>query len=288
VDAEGLVDDALHVGKLLDHVKGGHVDARAGGNGLVELCLQLGQDAGRLDDPVENGARRVGGGVGAGNQLGQGLSGQFGPAELLAALVFALHEAREQIHAVHVLLALQALADARHRDASQVLHRCHALAEEGIREVFGVGFDLGQAPDGGRDLPSTIQHLDRGGVADGRLGRHPDLGDILPLFQHAERLPKREIANHVKCQVVEPVQAVELGKLPVGIVRQRVPLADEEVQVLVHVRLKLPDALGGEGMRNRLALPRVFGPVARVEETPLDRDKRIIKLPLLREPCSCL
>lgn len=114
------------------------------------------------------------------------------------------------------------------------------------------------------------------GVGGGRLGRFADLGDVFSLFQHAEGGAECQVTDHVESQVVEPVQAVDLGVATVGVVGERVPLLDEEFEVLVHVDFELGDALGGEGVGDGLALSGVLYSVSCVEETALDGDKGIV------------
>jgi hypothetical protein len=105
-----------------------------------------------------------------------------------------------------------------------------------------------------------------------------DLRDIFSFFQHAKWLPKCQIADDVKCKIVIPVQAINLGELPLGIVGNGVPLSDEDLKVLVHVDLELADGFGGECMRDGLAFASVLSAIAGIEETALDGNEGIVKI----------
>ena len=47
----------------------------------------------------------------------------------------------------------------------------------------------------------------------------------------------------------------------------------------MHVGLELANALGGEGVRDRLPLPCMFCSVSGVEETTLDGDEGVVEIP---------
>lgn len=70
-----------------------------------------------------------------------------------------------------------------------------------------------------------------------------------------------------------------------GIVGQRIPLANEDLEILVHIRLELPNALGREGVRDGLALTSVLGAVPRIEEAAIDAHKGIIVFAVPGQPC---
>lgn len=67
---------------------------------------------------------------------------------------------------------------------------------------------------------------------------------------------------------------VPVGKI--GAFGHLVELAGKEFQVVVNERLELEDALGGEDVRDGLALAGVLHAIASVEETAAERNKAII------------
>lgn len=85
-------------------------------------------------------------GVTARDQLRQRLGGQLLTAQLLTLLVAALHEAGKQVDAVGFRVR-ETCVHARDGDAGKVLDRFHAVREEGVGQVLGVGFELGEAAD---------------------------------------------------------------------------------------------------------------------------------------------
>ena len=156
------------------------------------------------------------------------------------------------------------------------------MREEGVGEVFGVGFQLGQAAEGGGDLAAAVEDLDGGRVfwVGGRC--HADLGFVAALFEHAEGGAKGEVADDVEGEVVEPVQSVDGGVAAGGGVAggglgELGPLGAEELEVGVDVLFELTDIFGGEGMTDDFAFAGVFGPVARVEEAASDRDECVVE-----------
>lgn len=274
VDAQGLIDDVLQVGEVLDGLVAGH----AGGDAGVELLLQLGQHAGGAEDPVQQGAGGVGGGVGAGDQLREGLGGQLAAAEGLAVGVLALHEAGEEVDAVGVGV-VEALAHARDGDAGEVLDRLDALAEEGVGQVFGVGLQLRQTAERAGDFAAPVEHLDRRRERGGGVGRLADLGDVAAVLEHAEGGAEGQVTDDVEGEVVEPVEGVDGGIAGLGVLLrlgELGPFAHEHVEVAVDVLLELADGFGAEGVRDDLALARVFGAVACVEEAALDADEGVV------------
>ncbi|KAL9062722.1 MAG: hypothetical protein Q9157_008684, partial [Trypethelium eluteriae] len=100
------------------------------------------------EDVIEDGAGGVGGGVRAGDELGEGFGGELFAPELRAFFVAAFHEAGEQVDAVDLGGVVEAVFDAGVGDAGEVFDGFDALAEEGVGEVFGVGFELGEAAEG--------------------------------------------------------------------------------------------------------------------------------------------
>ena len=72
------------------------------------------------------------------------------------------------------------------------------------------------------------------------------------------------------------MQAVDLAVLAVGILRERVPLAHEDLEILVHVCLELANALGREGVRDGLALTCMLDAVSSIEEATMDTDEDIV------------
>lgn len=93
VNTHGFPDDPLQVFNILDHSVSGNVDI--GGNGVVQGLLQFGDHTGGTEAPVQNSAGGVRGGVGAGDQLGEGLSGKFLAAEFVTVAVLSFHETSE-------------------------------------------------------------------------------------------------------------------------------------------------------------------------------------------------
>ena len=130
--------------QILDHCECRHsLHVR---NRLVELFLQLRHDL-RMPQAVEQQrAAGVARGVTARDQLRQRLGGQFLTAQFLALLVAALHEAGKQVDAVGFRVR-ETCVHARDGDAGEFLDRFHAVGEEGVGQVLGVGFELGEAAD---------------------------------------------------------------------------------------------------------------------------------------------
>ena len=133
---------------------------------------------------------------------------------------------------------------------------------------------------GGGNLAAAVEDLD-GGRVDGRsVGRGADLGHVGAGGEHAEGLAEGEVADDVEGEVVEPLEAVQVGGLvgALGVLDQVVPLLDEELEVGVHVGLELQDRLGGKGVRDDLALAGVLGAVAGVEETTANAHEGIVEV----------
>ena len=91
-----------------------------------------------------------------------------------------------------------------------------------------------------RNFAPPVQHLNGRGIADFLIARPFHLCDIHALLQHAERLAKRQIANDIECQVIEPIQGVQTVVLAF---RDRssafVPLRLELCEVVVYILLEL-------------------------------------------------
>ena len=244
VVAEGFVDDSLQVRKVLDHVVGRHVNFSEDVG--VELGLELLHDTGGADGVEEEGAGRVGGGVGAGDELGQGLGGEFFAAERLALFVAAFHQALQEILAGFGRGVVKAGLDAGDGDTGQVLDGGETLGEESVGDVLGEGLEGGVDAEGGGNLTAAVENLDSGRVDGRSIGRRANLGHIGAGGKHAEGLTKGEITDDVEGKVVEPLEAVEMGGLigALGVLDHAVPLLDEEFQVGVHVGLELQDGLG--------------------------------------------
>lgn len=73
------------------------------------------------------------------------------------------------------------------------------------------------------------------------------------------------------------MEAIDLGKASMSVGRERVPLLDEELEVVVHVDFELTNALSREGMRDGLPLSSVLYSVSGVEETSLNGNEGIVK-----------
>lgn len=281
VVAESLVDDIVEVGQIADHVVVGNVCAV--GDGGVELLLKLLVHARVAAEVVEQRAGRVGRGVAAGNELCQGLGGQFLAAERLALFVSAFLEAREEVLAFNIGRVLNAALDARDSDTSKVLNGVEALAEEGIRQPAGIWLQLREAAERGTHLTAAVKDVNGRGVDGRAIGRLANLGKVDTSVEHAKGGTKGEVADNVKGEVVEPGQAVEVGFLLAvlaalgALLDEGVELVDKEAQVGVHVGLKLADGLGGKGVRHELALAGVLCAVAGVEEAAADGDKGIVE-----------
>lgn len=281
MDSHRLADDPLHVWEVLDLV----VRGDAGGHGVVELFLEFFQYARRADHVVEERAGRVGGGVGAGDELRQGLSRQLFAAEFLALGILAFHQACEEIHTVGVGV-FKSLSHTGNRDTGQILDRFHALAEELVWEVLCVGLQLWKAAECARNLTTTVEHFN------GRcglwlcIGRLPNLGEVTLMLQHTKGGSKCQVANDVESEVVEPVQGIDAGVARLGVLAvlgHVGPFVGEEFQVAVDVLLELADGFGAEGVRDHLAFASMLGSVTRVEETSSDRDKGIIVLAIFSQ-----
>lgn len=280
--------------QVLDHVELGH-GIYVGDSG-VELLLQLLDDVRVAQAVVQQGARRVARGVAASDELGQGFGRELRAAQLLALLVLALHQARQQVDAVDLVGIVEALLDTGDGDAGQVLDGLDALGEEGIREVLGPRLDPGHAADRTtlsvspgiimrdifginhlrRNFSSPVQYLNGRSRPGRRIRSLAYLRKILALLQHAEGSTERQIADYVEGKVIEPVQGIHLCVTARRLLGHTVPLLHQHLQIGVHVLLELADRLGAEGVGNRLALAGVLGAVARVEEAALDRDECIV------------
>ena len=281
VDAHGLPDDPLQVLDILDHGVGWDVNVL--GDALVQGLLQLAHHAGGALAPVQDGAGSVGGGVGAGDQLGEGLSGEFLATESVAVLVLAFHQAGEQVDTgvVGHDLGLDTLVDTGDSDTSQVLDSLHTLGEELVGDVLGEGNQPGHAAQGCRDFTAAVEDLDSLDILGGVVGVQAHLRNVLALLEHAKGSTESQVADDVESQVVKPVESVQAGVASLGVgleVGHLSPLLDEHLDVAMDVLLELANRLGAEGVRDNLALARVLGTVARVEETAADRDESIIEV----------
>lgn len=90
-----------------------------------------------------------------------------------------------------------------------------------------------------------------------------------------------EISNDVERQEVEPFQTLDLHVFSSILGRCGdfgIPLFDQLSQIVLDVWFELGDALGAESMRDRLALPCMLGPIARVEEASSNGNEGIIVL----------
>ncbi|CAG8505958.1 6179_t:CDS:2, partial [Scutellospora calospora] len=234
------------------HAQHGAVDAKGFLDAHVEFL-----DARRVHEHVEEqGAGGVGGGVGAGDQLGEGLGGEFGAAEFLTLLVFAFHEAGEEVDTVDLasLGGLEAHVDTGNGDTGEVLDGFNALGEEWVHEVLGVWLDPGNAANGVGDLTSAVEHFNGWSIGWWSVGGCPDFCEILSILEHTEGSAERQISNDVERNVVEPVQAVHAVESAAGLLAELVPLCRQHLKVVVHVLFELADALGAECVRNGLAL----------------------------------
>lgn len=274
VNPQRLIDDVLQIRQILNLLVLRH-PAR---DTSIQLLLQLRQHARCTQDPVEQCTGSVGRGVGTGNQLCQRLGRQLAPPQRLALGVLPLHQPGQQIHALGVRI-VESLRHSRNRNAREVLHRLHALTEEGIGQMFRVRLQRRETAQRSGDLSPSVQHLDGGGERDGPVRRLPDLGHIFPVLEHAEGGAEGEIPDDVEGEVVEPVQGVERGVASLGVLLglgQLGPARQEHVEVGVDVLLELADGLRGEGVRDDLALAGVFDAVAGIEEAALDADEGVV------------
>lgn len=270
------------LGDFLDHGVGGDVDVS--GDGLVEDLVQLGENTGGAEDPVEDGARGVGGGVGAGDELGQGLGGEFFATELGAGGVAAFHQTSEEVDTgvVGHDVGLQTLVDTRHCNSCQVLNGLDAFREEAVRDIFGERGESREAAQSCGDFATAVEDLHSGGIRRGSIGRLAYLGDILALLEHAERSTEGQIADDVESKEVEPVESfdrrISVLRVALGL-GDFVPLLDEQFNIVVDVLLELADRLGREGVGDGLALAGVLLTVAGVEETTADGDEGVVEVP---------
>lgn len=158
MDAHCFLDNGVEVGEVFDLGKGRHlvwVHDRG-----VEFLLELRDYVRILEAVVEQRAGGVGRGVAACDELGEGFGGEFLAAELCAGFVAAFHEAGEEVDAVRGVV--EALVYTRDGDAGEVFDGRDALREEGVREVFGVGLELGEAAEGSEVERSVIGNEYRG------------------------------------------------------------------------------------------------------------------------------
>lgn len=289
VHAESLAAGQDSLGNVLHHGVRGNVNIL--GKGLVENAVQRVDHAGSAHAPVEDGARSVGGGVGAGDQLSQGLGRKLFAAQFVAGAVLSFHETRQEIDTgvVGHDFGAQALVDPGHSDAGQVLDGLHAVLEEAVGDVLGEGNERREAAQRGRHLTAAVQHFDGLDIGRRRVGGLAHLGDVLALLEHAERSSEGQVTDDVEGQVVEPIERVD-GRIP-GLrvclqVGNAVPLLHEQLNVAVDILFELANGLHTEGMRHGLALARMFRPVARVEQSTADGDKGIIEVPTQRQLVS--
>jgi hypothetical protein len=285
VDAESLLDAVVEVLEILDLLERRHV---VGGQSLVELVLQFLRGVRAHEHVEKEGAGGVGSGVGAGDELGESFGGEFGAAEFVAVLVFAFHETGQQVHAIDLATfgGFETLVHASDGDASEVLHGCYALVEERIREVFGVRLDPWDDANGVGDLSTTVKNLNSRSVSRRGVWARSHFSNVFSSLKHAKRGTKSKITDDVECNVVEPVQAVHTVVAVASLLAELVPLGGEHLEVVVHILLKLTNALRAKGVRDGLALASVLGAVSCVEETALDRHKSVIVLTLTLLACS--
>lgn len=281
VDTHGLPDHPLQVLDILDHGVGGNVDVA--GDGLVQGLVQLLDDAGSALAPVQDGTGSVGSGIRAGNQLGEGLGGQFLAAESVAVLILAFHQTGEEIDTgvVGHDLGLDTLVDTGNSNTSQVLDSLHTLGEELIRDVLGEGNQRRHAAEGSRDFTTAVEDLDRLDILGRVIGVQAHLRNVFTLLEHAERSTKGQVTDDIESQEVEPVESVQAGVASLGVgleIGHLPPLLDEHLNVAVNVLLELADGLGAESVRDSLALASVLSTVASVEKTATDRDESVVEV----------
>lgn len=254
------------------------------GKGFIQSLAQLGENVRGGHAPVEDGTGGVGCGVGAGDQLGEGLGGQFGAFKLVTVSVLAFHEAGEKIHTSVVghNLRLEPLADTGDGNTGKVLNGFQTFGEEAVRDVLGEGDERWHAAQGGGDLATTIQNFDRSDILGRVLGVQTHLGNILPLLEHAEGSTERQVTDDIEGEVVEPIEGIEAGIAGLGVtleVGETVPLLDELLNVAMDILLELANGLGTESVGDGLALAGVLGTVTGVEQATADRDKGIVEVP---------
>lgn len=277
----GLLEWGL-LGDFLDHGVRGNFDVL--GEGFVQGLVELGENVRGGHAPVEDGTGGVGGGVRAGDQLGEGLGGQFGAFKLVTVSVLALHKAGKQIHTgvVGHNLRLETLVDTGNGDTGKVLNGLQTFGEEAVRDVLGEGDERGHAAQGSGHLSTTVQNFDSGDILGRVLGVQTHLGNILALLEHAEGSSESQVADDIERQVVEPVEGVDAYIASLGVtlkVGQTVPLLHELLNVAVDILLKLANGLGTESVGNGLALAGVLDAVTGVEQATADRDKGIVEVP---------
>jgi hypothetical protein len=100
------------------------------------------------------------------------------------------------------------------------------------------------------------------------------------------RSQRREDGDSLESECVHPVEQLncspslaDTSRL-LGAVAKRIPFREERTKSASDVRLELSHRLGGEGVRDDLALASVFGTVARVEQPAVDGDERVVELRL--------
>lgn len=278
VMAERLIEHAVEVRQVADHVVCGNIDL--GRDGSIHLGLQLLQHSWCACHVVEEGARRVGRGVAAGNQLRQSLSGELLASQRLALVVATFHQARQQILSLLRRRVAQSALHARNGNAGQVLDGVEAVGEEGVGQPLGIGLQLREAAKSGAHLAATVQDLNGRGVDGLAVGRCLDLGNVCAGGEHAKGCSEGEVADDIKGQVVEPRQTVDESLLAARNgtgADEVVELLHKQLQVAVDVRLKLRDGPCREGVGHKLSLARVLCAIAGIEETATDGNKGIVE-----------
>jgi hypothetical protein len=91
-------------------------------------------------------------------------------------------------------------------------------------------------------------------------------------------LTECEIANHVKGQVVEPLETIETGEVAMGVGGEGIPLFGKKGEALMHVDFELFNGFRGEGVRNGFALSGVFDAVAGGEDASSDGYEYIVEI----------
>jgi hypothetical protein len=162
------------------------------------------------------------------------------------------------------------LVDTSDGDTSEVLNSCHTLGEERIRKVFGVRLDPRDDANSVGDLSTAVENLNGRSVGRRSVRACPNFCDIFASLEHAERSTESKISNDIESDVVEPVQAVHAVEAAASLLAELVPLGGEHLEVVVHVLLKLTNALGTESVRDSLALASVLSTISGVEETTLN------------------
>ena len=156
----------------------------------------------------------LGGGIGASNELGEGLSSEFRASHRLPFVILAFLEFAQKIHAVR--RGLETLGDRSNSNSSQIRSRNAPLAIPRVEFLQKRSNPRRENTHRGRIVSSFVQDLDGGEVSDidfrflVSVGGHcvglgfDYGGHVLCCLDHTEGGSEREVTDDIEREVVIP------------------------------------------------------------------------------------